>query len=89
MWVLKQVFRLIMPWIVARFVKKMQKRAEEQFGGPFGNGFGGGFGAQEQQYQQSTEDPEVTIIRTNRKEERETSLSDELGGEYTNYEEVK
>ena len=62
----------------------MQKRAEEAFGGQYGQDFGEHHGTSD-----TVTDDGVHIKYTRKPAEENGSLSDELGGEYVDYEEVK
>ena len=70
--------RLILPYFFKRAMKKAEKNMRQQFGG----------------FAQDDEEPrrpegDVTIKYQKTKDSGKTSLSDELGGEYVDFEEVK
>lgn len=83
-WIIKLLMRLLMPFIMRRMVKRMQNRMQDQFTQQFG---------QFNQYNNSTEEThaegDVKIQYPNQKQTNDTSISDELGGEYVDFEEIK
>lgn len=81
-YIIRLLMRLLMPLIIKRMIKRANKRMSEQFGN-FGQEFGQNNG------QQATNEGDVTIQFAKGKQKEKTNLSDELGGEYVDFEEVK
>lgn len=73
-YLLKLVARLIGPWLLKRFFRNMTRRA--------------GFDFQDVDTERHT-DGDVTIEYSRKKNNRKQRPSDELGGEYVDYEEIK
>lgn len=86
---LKWLFRLLWPFIIRHLVKKATKNFNngQSFGGQGFGGFYTNFGAGAEQ-EPKEEEGNVTIQQT-QKSKKGQSMSDELGGEYVDYEEVK
>jgi len=79
-YVVRILFRLLMPLLLKIFVGKMQKRFEQQFE----------YDTNNSNYSANTEG-DVIVENTNRRKtnKKGQTLSDELGGEYVDFEEVK
>ncbi|MDO4462196.1 MAG: DUF4834 family protein [Bacteroidia bacterium] len=87
---LKFIVRLIFPWLLKRFVTRMQNKANEQFSSMFG----GQFYTQDQsesyqnQYADDNE-PQITISKPHKPQKEKPSSYSELDGQYVDYEEIK
>lgn len=94
-YIVKLLFRLLMPFFLKLFVKNINKKFENMSGQQFGgNPFGNGAYSAGSQYQNSTNSQEGDVSIDMTKAYRKTNdkgqtLSEELGGEYVDYEEVK
>lgn len=85
-YLLRIVGRLLFPFILKLFVRKMEKKMKEQ-GGAFYTNMGGNTDS----YQQTHEEGDVTVQFTQNKKtnDKGQTISEELGGEYVDFEEVK
>lgn len=74
------VIRLISPLLMKLFLGKMQKRFEQQFNS-----------AQSQTYDNTSSEGDVTVNYSSQRKTNKNgqTLSEELGGEYVDFEEVK
>lgn len=88
-YIIKYLIRLLAPFLITHMAKKMAKKFNDgqAFNGQGFNGFYTNFGEDAQQEQKS-EEGDITIQRQ-QKAKKGQSLSEELGGEYVDYEEVK
>lgn len=79
-YIIKFVIKLIMPFILKRFINKKMDGMFGQF--DFNNGMN------DDNYGQNSHEGDVTIKQTKQKTKK-NSISDELGGEYVDFEDVK
>lgn len=85
-YIVKILFRLLMPLLLKLFMHKIEKKMGEN-GGAFYTNMGG----DDNLYDEQKEEGDVTVQYTNSKKtnDKGQTMSDELGGEYVDFEEVK